>query len=199
MNDQSLTRQMRLEIEAATTLREQLKTLGYGDDCELIRDTIEAETNLDTLINQLIEQIAEDRAVLEGIASFTAKMKARAERIERRDDDIRDLILLALQTAEKKTQRSPLATVSRANARRKLIITSEPDIPSKWWKQSDPTLDKAGLTEHLKIRAAGISAAMDIQDEAARAAALDEVNTTCPPVTGAELSNGGEHLNVRFA
>lgn len=190
---------MHLEIEAANTLRDQLKTLGYGDDCDLIRDTIEAETNLDGLINRLIEQVVEDCAMLEGIASFMAKMKARAERIEKRDEDIRDLILLAMQTAEKKTQRSPLATVSRANARRKLVVTSESDIPSKWWKQADPTLDKDGLGKYLKYRAAGLSEAMSIQDKAERDAALAKVNETCPPIPGAELSNGGENLKVSFS
>jgi hypothetical protein len=53
----------------------------------------------------------------------------------------------------------------------KAIILNEADIPSKFWKAQDPKLDRKAVLDALKAKEA---------------------------VAGAELSNGGETIQIRW-
>lgn len=158
------------EMEAARVLREQLRDIA-GDDEDAIRDTIEGETNLHEVIRRVVEEISAATANVEGIKAHIEKLKARQERLEAGIETRRAAILNAMAIGEIKKLDAGIATLSRKPVPPKLVVVDETAIPSKFWKRAEPTLDKKALTSALK-------------DEEL--------------VPGAQMSNGGETLALRW-
>lgn len=159
------------EIDAALAIREGLKRL--TDDDDAIRDTLEGETDLPTVISRLIESIEGDEGLKEGAKEAAARIKARAERFERRIEAKRALIQQAIEIADMKTPLElPAGTVSLSKGSPKLVITDEAAIPAEYWKASEPTLNRTAVTAALKAKTA---------------------------VPGATLSNGQPTLTIRIA
>ena len=105
-------------------------------------------------------------------SAHITKLSERKQRLKTRVDHVRVSILSAMEVAELKTKKTPLATVSRRNTAPKLIVADEALIPSDYWKPQPPALDKKLLIDRLKA-----------EDR----------------VPGAELSNGGETLSIRWS
>lgn len=167
---QPTVRALEREMEAAQLLRDHLADVA-GEDADLIRDMIEGETSIRELIEAAVEQIARDEAAIIGIKTFAEKQADRKARLERRQEVFRVAIRSAMGVAEIPKLELPLATVSRKALGQQLVTTDEASIPSGYWKPQDPKLDRKALLKALK---AG------------------------EKVEGAELSNGGETLEVRF-
>lgn len=159
------------ETEAAKLLLASLRDIGHGDDDELIVDAIEGETNLLEVIDNALLQIASDEAGIEALAEVEKKIAARKERFKRRVDLSKAALLVALQVIEKRKIERPLATISVRAVAPNAIITDETLIPREFWKIPDPKIDKKALLAAMK-------------DDS---------------IPGAELSNGGETIAVRFA
>lgn len=168
--EKSTAHHLSKEMEAARILKEQLRDIA-GDDEDAIRDTIEGETNLHEVICQVVEEISTATANVEGIKAHIEKLKARQERLEAGIETKRTAILNAMAIGEIKRLDAGIATLSRKPVPPKLVVVDESAIPSEFWKRADPTLDKKALTAALK----------------------DEKQ-----VPGAQMSNGGETLAIRF-
>ena len=156
------------ELNDAVKLRQQL-----GEDCDpkLLLDTIEGETNLAEACALVLEQTHEDEILIEGLDAKIKELQTRKGRIEKSVESRRGIILMAMDKAGLQTIRSPLGTMTARPTPPKTTITDEALIPAKFWKPSDPKLDRAAVAEALKA------------DEA---------------VPGASLSNGGLTLSVRI-
>lgn len=157
------------EMEAAKLLREQLAALGHEDE-DLAADAIEGETNLHEAICALSARIGEDEAQVKGIKAYAEDILTRRQRIEKRIEARRGLIALAMEVAGKKKIETPSGTISLKPVPPKVIVFDEVQIPTRFWKPADPTLDRKALKE-----------------------ALDAGE----PIAGAELSNGSITISIR--
>ena len=167
---QPVVRALEREMDAARILREHLADVA-GDDADLIRDMIEGETSVYDLIDVAIEQLARDAAAVMGIEAFAEKLASRRHRLERRQEAFRVAIRTAMEVAEMHKRETPIATVTRKALPPKLITKDEAAIPSQFWTPQPPKLDRKAVLDALKSGTA---------------------------IPGAELSNGGETLQLRF-
>jgi len=144
-----------------------------GEDCDpkLLLDTIEGETNLAEACAFVLEQTHEDEILIEGLDAKIKELQTRKGRMEKSIESRRGIILMAMDKAGLQTIRSPLGTMTARPTPPKATITDEAIIPAKFWKPSDPRLDRAAVAEALKAGEA---------------------------VPGASLSNGGVQLSIRI-
>lgn len=184
------------QIEAAKILREQLADLA-ADDPEFLRDMIEGETSLHEQIAALVAKIAEDEILAKSIKAYRDDLAARQERIEERAEIRRALAAKAMEVGEIKKIEAPAGTVSVRPVPPKVIVSEEADIPSRFWKPSDPKLDRKALGDALKARAAALSEAQEIEDDEERAVAMERARAEFPDIPGATLSNGSTTISIR--
>lgn len=157
------------ETVAATELVSNLITIA-GDDDTLISDMVEGETSLIEALDLALSQISLDQGLLVGIKSHTDKVATRKARIEKRIGILKSAIQSALNAAHIKTHEGPTATVTTKAIPKSAIVVDESAIPSKYFKPQPPKLDKKALLADLKDGS----------------------------VDGAELSNGGETIQIRI-
>lgn len=156
------------EITNAQALLGNMRDL-LGDDADLIASTVEGETQLVDVMQRGLARVLELNGMLDGIAGMIASLKDRGERLETQRDRIKELLSVAMQTAGMKRLESPLATVSLRAVAPSVVVTSESDIPSRFWKPQEPKLDKRELLKALKDGA----------------------------IAGAQLSNGGQTISIK--
>lgn len=156
-------------LDAARILRQQIAELADGDE-EVIRDTLDGETDFAGIVRALLAAIGEDEAHEAGLKGYIDEMKARRERLARRAEIKRALLASALEIAGQKKLETALATVSLKPVAAKAIVTEESDVPARYWKPQPPKLDLAALASALRAGEA---------------------------VPGATLSNPGQTVQIR--
>lgn len=164
-----LQRALKDEAEAARCLLANLREI-IGDDEEAVATVVEGETNLIEAIRAAHEQIAFDELCAESVAATIKRFAERKSRLEARAERARTAVALAMEMAGLKKVELPEAVLTIKATPPKAIVTDEAAIPSKFWKPSDPKLDKKAVLDALK---AG------------------------EKIDGAELSNGGTTLQIR--
>lgn len=177
------------EAQAVVALRESIKELDGDED--LLADMIEGETSLFEVIDRVLERIREADVMIAGIDAVVKSLTARKTRNEEARKRDRTLLEQAMMIAGVETIRRPTATLTLSYRAPSLLVTEESEIPPKWWKPGEPTLDKAGVLAALRQRAAILADEKMTPED--KAAALAEV----PPVPGAELSNGAPSISIR--
>jgi hypothetical protein len=202
-------RDLEKELAAAGTLKHQLRE-AFGDetDLTLLRDMVEGETDLDGAIDKVLEQMALDIANVQGLEKFESTMASRRKRLCDRVETMRTMLLNALDIVEVQSVDRPIARVTRKSLPPKLLIVDEAAIPTAFFKQPDPVLSRADLTDVLKFRrntleqrtqeldaklAAGEISATERRD------ALAALHAICPPIPGAELDNGSATIQVKWS
>jgi hypothetical protein len=166
----SLTvRKVGAELNRAIEIRRALAE--HADDPALILDTIEGETDFAEACCVVFEETLEDQTLLAGLETTIAALQVRKGRIEKSIADRRNIILMAMERGGIQTIKGPLATLSSGTTPATTIVSDEALIPARFWKPSDPKLDRAALAEALKA------------------------GETVP---GATLSNGGVNLRIRM-
>lgn len=158
------------EAEAAKSLVASMNNVLTGDD-DLTFDMIEGETGLVEAIAAAVDRLAEIESMQESIEARAKRLKLRGERLDAQSERLRAAIALAMEMATLKKVELAAATVSLRAVPPKAIISSEADLPSSFWRQPDPVIDKKAVLEALKAK---------------------------QHVPGAELSNGGMSITVRF-
>lgn len=164
-----VVRELTREAEAARTLVTSMRDV-LADDDALTADTVEGETNLIEAIKAADARIAEIDTFHDAIKTRMGDLKKRSDRLDAQSDRIRAAIALAMEMATLTKVELAEATISLKRTPPKVQIISEADIPSAFWKQPDPVLDKKAILEALKEKQA---------------------------VSGAELSNGGATISIR--
>lgn len=142
-------RRLHLEIEAAQRLKEKL-TAAYGDDADLIRDSIEGETSLHEAIARATLELAATEGEKDGIEIAIAKLKERLSRYCRKADGIREAIQAAMETAELTSLKTPCATLSMRASPPRVEITDAAAIPAVFMVQPPPAPDKNAIKAALK-------------------------------------------------
>lgn len=139
-------------------------------DPRLILDMIEGETDLAECCVAVLEECNEDDILIEGLKAKIEELSVRKGRMEKSVETRRGIILMAMDKAGVQTIKSPIGTLSVRPTPPKTIIADEAQLPARFWKPGQPTLDRAALK-----------------------AALDGGES----IPGASLSNGGVSLSVR--
>lgn len=196
------------EMEAAEILKSHLRTVlgeqetAQDEDSQLLLNMIEGETGLLETIDVVLGQIGQDKANIEGIEKFEGSLKARKDRMERRVEMMRSMLVNTLEILEQRRFERPIATLTLKDVPAKLQIISEVDIPSRWWKQGDPSLDKRALGDALKERQRAIDElreARKAMSEDTFAQKLAAIEAAYPPIPGVELGASGATVQIRFS
>ena len=167
------TRDLQREIEAANNLREQLAAIG---DEDLTRDMIEGETSLIEMVDAMVKQDGEDAAHVASIKKYGEDLSNRQKRIEDRIEVRRGLLAKAMEIAGRDKIETATGTISLGVNPVSAIVTDEAAIPSEFFEQPAPKLNKRALL-----------------------AALKEKRATGGEIPGATLSNGGARVTIRRA
>jgi hypothetical protein len=144
---------VRRQAEAAKKLLVTLKSQGADDDEELIADTIEGETGLVEAIDAALAEIDECEILIIGLKAKEEAFADRRRREEVKVDRIKALIEQAMLATDQKSMRLPGATLTLAARQPALVVTSEADIPVRFWIEQErpaPKLDKKALSAALK-------------------------------------------------
>lgn len=196
------------EMEAAEILKSHLRTVlgeqetAQDEDSQLLLDMIEGETGLLETIDVVLGQIGQDKSNIEGIEKFEGSLKARKDRMERRVEMMRAMLVNTLEILEQRRFERPIATLTLKDVPAKLQIVNEVDIPSLWWKQGDPSLDKRALGDALKERQRAIDELRESRkamSEDVFAQKLAAIEITYPPIPGAELGASGVTVQIRYS
>lgn len=164
-------RDIQREAEAAKSLLANLRDIGADGDEEIVKTAIEGETNLLEVIDAALLQAAQDQAAVASLDALKEQISGRMHRLERRVDLTKTALASAIQAIGERKMERPLATLTIKPTGPAVVITDEQKVPPNFWKKPEPKIDKAELKKALKDG----------------------------PVPGAELSNGGETLQWRFA
>ena len=159
---------LRTEAEAARLLVATLKDLDATDDEDMRRDTIEGETGLFEAVDHALERAAQALAFAAALRLRKEEITKRIDRLEHSVEMTKAAIASAMGMAELRSLPRPLTTLSIRPTPPQVVINSEADIPSQFWKPQPPKLDKKAISAALKGKV---------------------------DVPGAQLSNGGETLH----
>lgn len=165
-------RELDKQATAAKALLDSIRSVDPTDEI-LALDAVEGETDLFEVVDAILLRRAATLALAEGTKAAVADLQQRQKRFEERAAYDRTLIEQALALAELKTVQRPVATLTMADRKPSLVITTEADIPARYWKPGAPTLDRKALAADLAELGDG------------------EV------IPGAVLSNGAPTLTIR--
>lgn len=165
-----IKRSLKDEAEAARSLLANIRDIVAGDE-EAVADAIEGETNLIEAISAAVDAILEADAEADALAGMVKRLADRKARAETRSERIRAAISDAMGTAELRKLKLPHATLTIKATPPKAVITNEIDLPTRFFVEQAPKLDKRALLEALK---AG------------------------EQIEGAQLSNGSGTLQIRI-
>lgn len=121
-----------------------------GDDESAISDAIEGETNLFEAIGNAVARCNEVAAMQAGLKDYMKDLAARNERFEAQIERIRAAIASAMDSASLKKVELPHATISLRAAADKLGAVNETDVPSRFFVDQAPKLDRKALLAALK-------------------------------------------------
>ncbi len=162
-----------IDLDNAARAAKAIKDfLDDPDDQELVAGMVEGETQFFELIDRVLGAIVDDEVMIVGLKVAIDELQKRKARVEARKKAKRGALEAAFLVADLPKIERPIATLSLGNRARQIVIIEDSKIPSKYWIESDPKLDKKALKSDLSAGAI---------------------------VPGAELDNGGKQLNLRRA
>jgi len=159
------------ETEAAKVLLMQIADI-VADDDQLAADMVEAETNINEAIDHAVQRLALDFAAMRGLDAMIDDLRKRRDRAEKRIENMRTALAVAMEQAGRKKIERPAVTLSLRSVPPSVVVTEEGDIPSVYWEPQAPKLNKRALLKALK----------EIRD-----------------IPGATLSNGGQTLALKWS
>lgn len=162
-----------------------------------LQDSFDGETTLEVAIRQAVLQIEEDEIFVVGCKAREAELKGRRTRLERRIEATRGLIEQAMVVAKWPKHEMDIGTVTLGKATPRIEIDEESQIPTQFFKRTDPTLDKAGLGRALRERQRALDTIAKLKSVEERQAARKKLDDEMPPIPGVHLETGGVSLTIR--
>jgi hypothetical protein len=162
-----------------------------ADDPDLALDLAEGQTNAMEIIDALILADGLDTELAAGAKTAKKVIDDRAKRFEARIERRRAIIERFMLIMDQKKLERPVATISLAKRKLTIEVVDESALPSEYFKQPDPVLDKTKLNDAV----AKIMAAREAELEAAKAEGREPNLPALPD--GVALGNGGVNLTVR--
>lgn len=154
---------VRNQIEALKALYPEIT-----EDADLLADTLEGQTALDTILARLVDFTREAESLAAAVKARKDEIAERQKRFERQAESGRKIIQQLMESAQQTRVVLPEATLSILAARPKVEILNADDLPQGFFKTERKPLSKEIL------------------------AALKEGQ----PVPGAELVMGDDSLRI---
>jgi hypothetical protein len=148
----------------------ELKDMFGEDDQQALLDTAEGLSDFNALCELVLLSREDDLVLVTGLGARIEEMRDRLDRYKARAQAKKELVEAAMIRADVKKLEFAEFTVSLGKRPRKLVITSEAELPPECMRQPPAVPDK----EHIRT--------------------LLDNNFDIP---GAYLSNGSEGLNIR--
>jgi len=130
------------------------------EDEALRHDMIEAETETFGFLSSLLRTIGAAEATVEGTSAYIADLHVRVDRLERRRESLRRLIMKIMETAELKKIELAEATIFVRAGTPKVVVVNEREVPDEFMrikKEPDKSLIKAALSAHENVPGAMLS------------------------------------------
>lgn len=144
-----LKRTLKDEGAAAQALLASIRA-AIGDDEQAALDAIEGETTLLEAVDASLNRLAEIEALRDSIGALIASYRERSDRLDNQSEQIRAALCLAMSAAGVKKLERPAGTLSLRSVPPKAIITSEVELPARFFVEQNPKLDKKAVLDALK-------------------------------------------------
>lgn len=141
-----------------------------ANDHQLLQDMLEGETNVELLMNWIVDKVAEDQANVLATKHRIEKLQARVKSRQNSTDSLKNLFFSLLKQTKETKFKNDVCTVSIRKGTSKLNIKDETEVP-ELYKSYKASIDKKALKEAI------------------------ENNVT---VKGAFLEDGKETISFRF-
>jgi hypothetical protein len=146
---------LRRQSEAAKSLIVSLRDQGVDGDDQLVADSIEGETNLLEAIEAALDELDERDILMVGLDEKIKAFDARKKMLKDGSERIRAVIEQTMLATNQMSLRLASATLTLAKRAPGLVVTSEADIPARFWVEQErpaPKLDKKALADALKAK-----------------------------------------------
>lgn len=138
-----IANKLRREADAAKSLIASLAD--YGED--VVHDMAEGETSIMEAIDAALVEMDECAVIVAGCKAQMAVYDERRAKFDQRQTRIRTLIEQAMLIADLPTAKRPAATVTVKKVPPKPVIADESLIPSRFFNQPAPVLDRVAVTK----------------------------------------------------
>jgi hypothetical protein len=150
-------------------IREIVATLGE-DDPEL-NDIIQTETNIDGLLDYLVFKYATEGDMQDAINAHIDTLSARHASSQKRQDGLKSVIQVIMETLPDKTKRLPAGTVTLKAVPPKVVVTDESLLP-------DDVFETKAVKKLIKAK-------------------VDELYQANGSLAGCYETNGGQTISIR--
>lgn len=120
-----------------------------ADDAETLADTLEGESSLPDALARLVRDARHDKAMADALGVMIAESRERQERLNRRAETRRNMVLKLMSLAGLQKLEQPDFTASIRNSAPKVIVADEEAIPTDYCRITT-TPDKTAIKEALK-------------------------------------------------
>lgn len=141
------------ELAKHQEIKDALESVYTDLDPQALIDTLEGETDLKEVLQKVAAQVLDYEALAQATQERIADLQARKARTVKAATTLRAIILQAMDTAEIQKITGPEMTLSYRQTAGKLVIDDESKVPSDYFKQPPPVLDKKALAEAIKEHA----------------------------------------------
>lgn len=138
------------EVSHHEYLQQQLREKFPDIDEDTLADTLEGETDLNTMLATIIRSLLDDVSMVTAVKARISDMQERIDRIHDRAKKKRDLVGTVMERATIRKLTEPDMTVSLRASAPPLIVTDETIIPDTYWITQSPKLDKKGIIGAIK-------------------------------------------------
>src|SRR5215475_3143161 len=143
-----------MNLEFATieyrAIRDRIKAEDPRIDEQTLADTVEGLTDLHEIVAALVRAALADEALSTGLKGRIAEMQDRLGRLQDCAAKRRQIAKDAMVELDIKKITAPDFTVSVRPGMPSLLVLDEGAVPSIYWQEVAPRLDRLGLLNELK-------------------------------------------------
>ena len=113
-------------------------------------DTVEKSKYSDEDIDTTLNEFDELEMMLCGLKEKIRELSSRKIRIQEKMDNLKTFIIYMMQEKSLNTLKKPCYTISVRKLTPSIVIEDESEIPSKYFKVSEPIIDKKFINQDIK-------------------------------------------------
>ena len=143
---------MSLEFAAITyrTIRDRIRAEDPHIDEQTLADTVEGLTDLHEIVAAIVRAALADEALASGLKGRVVEMQDRLARLQNCAAKRRQIVKDVMIELDIKKITAPDFTVSIRPGMPSLLVLDETAVPSIYWQEATPRLDRQGLLNELK-------------------------------------------------